>query len=406
MTDQPNTEPKVECRECGKSFHHVIAHASKEHKLSKSEYQRKYPGAPLMSAFAEEQLAAGRLKVHETPAPPVRDPFRVGVAALEVIEEDELEEEDRPWVPKHDENWHLGTRERDQWEALALELEMGGNAMIVGPTGCGKSCSVLELASIVGQPVRRMNLHGDIRASHFVGEKLIDIDHETGQSQVVWRDGLFTQAWRRGHWILLDEIDFGPPPILAVIQAALENGGRLVLPENGGEVIDRHPRTRVIATANTLGKGDESGLYAGTTILNEAFLDRFGTVIEADYPLAPEEKKIVIAKSGVEPACAEMMVECAIKVREAFAKETAFCTLSTRRLIAWAQKTRRFRDWEKAAHVTVLNKLGPDDRKFVKGVLERVFGSTKDPAKLGSPKPSGMKPPKPSKPMTDEEVPF
>jgi len=378
LESKENSAPRVTCEICQKKFHRVDVHVKKEHGISAEEYAEKWPDAPLMSDFGRAQKEAAAAKAaaaKPSGAEKKAEFFRIGVAALPIAALDELNPEDRAWVPKHDEHFQFGEREKTQLEALALEIEMGGNTLIVGPTGCGKSSLVEELASIVRAPTRRMNLHGDVRAAHFVGEKIVDVDPATGQSVVTWRDGLFTQAWRRGHWIILDELDFGPPPILSVLQAALENGGRLVLAENGGEVIPKHPRSRVIATANTLGRGDESGLYAGTNILNDAFLDRFGTVIEADYPDAETEKKIIVAKSGVDPAAAEMMVKVAAKVREEVKQDRAFCTLSTRRLIEWARKTVRFRDWNKAAKISVLNKLAPDDRKFVEGVVQREFGS-------------------------------
>ena len=62
---------------------------------------------------------------------------------------------------------------------------------------------------------------------------------------------------------------------------------------NGGEVIEPHPRFRLVCTANSLGNGDESGLYAGTKILNAAFLDRFAAVFRMSYMPPVQEAQIV-----------------------------------------------------------------------------------------------------------------
>lgn len=386
---------KVECLECGMYFHRLDVHLAARHKLNVDAYLAKYPGAETISEAAKARAAEaqmrrnGKTKAKATaeaivagvqiadragkaPSTEKSQFYRIGVAKLEHVTG--LSREEQAFVPRHDDNWSIGERERDQWEALALGIEEGENVLMVGPTGCGKSTSVLELAAAINQPVRRVNLHGDIRAADFIGEKVVDVDPETEQAVVVWRDGILPQAMRAGHWVLLDELDSAPPAILFVLQSVLEPGGRLVLPGNGGEVVIPHPRFRIIATANTLGRGDDSGMYAGTNILNEAFLDRFGVVIECGYPDEETEIRIVKAKSGLDDANVRKMVRVARAIREANEREEVFCTFSTRRLLSWASKARRFGNPIKAARYAVLNKLTGDDRDVVRGVIQRYFG--------------------------------
>ncbi len=378
-----NGNAKVQCKECQGYWHRLEVHVEKRHAMTPEAYKAKHPGAPIASAFALSVAADAAPKDPMETAPattnPDDEPFILGAARLTM--RTNLTAHDLSYVPSHDEDFDMGDRVKAQWEFLALGIESDENVMLVGPTGCGKSAGVMELASALNQPVQRINLHGDVRSSDFIGEKVIEVDEASGQSVVRWQDGVLPDAMRRGHWLLLDELDAAPPAILFTLQRVLERDDRrLVLTANHGQVIVPHPAFRIIATANTLGRGDDTGLYSGTQVLNEAFLDRFGVVIEADYPEAASEVKIVVDKSKLDKAIAERMVKLANEVRKSFKETSTFCTFSTRRLIAWSRKAAKLKsptggpDIRRAAEITVLNKLSPSDRKFMDGLIQRHFG--------------------------------
>ncbi len=129
------------------------------------------------------------------------------------------------------------------------------------------------------------------------------------------------------------------PSVAFALHQVMEEGGRLVLLQNGGEVVEPHPRFRLVCTANTLGHGDESGLYTGTKVLNAAFLDRFASIYEMGYPEPAVEKDILQRRvPDCSAALARKLVQTACDVRKARENEEVYCTFSTRRLIELARK--------------------------------------------------------------------
>ncbi len=108
---------------------------------------------------------------------------------------------------------------------------------------------------------------------------------------LVWQDGPLTVAMRYGHWFVLDELDLIDPAVVAGLNTIVE-GAPLVVAENGGEVVQPHEDFRFIATGNTAGSGDATGLYQGTLRQNLAFMDRFW-VVEVGYPSPVQEEEIL-----------------------------------------------------------------------------------------------------------------
>jgi cobaltochelatase CobS len=378
--DQGNE--RIRCEICGNWYHQLPVHLSKAHKTSVEQYLKAFPEHPTVSEYARERMAQAKLGQpnHVTPRQAVQPPndgsnngaqhLYFGTSMLVV--QDGLDEFDGEHVPSHDANYKFWNKEALEGVATGIELDL--NLLMVGPTGCGKTSMVEELAALLNQPTKRINLDGDVRSSDFLGQMKITVDQDSGQAVTEWEDGILPTAMRRGWWLILDEMDAAPAQILMTLQAVLEHGHKLVLKENGGEIVKAHPRFRLIATANTLGRGDQSGMYAGTNVLNEATLDRFGIVIQFGYPGASQEVSIVRAKTGVDAAIAKKMCEVAKKVRAGLGNDECYCTFSTRRVLNWAALTVKLGDQKKAAQFAVLQRLSDEDRVYVAGVIQRVMG--------------------------------
>lgn len=372
-----NGNEKVQCRVCKKWFHRLDVHVGSKHGMNTDQYREKHPGAPTISEAARQKaVKAQGGKFKDAKKAPVTGNddglLKFGAARLKV--RDDLTEYDKQFLPVHDEKWIPGESEQRMLEELALAMEDDDNCLICGPHGIGKSTLAKELAAICNQPLRRVGMDGDVRRADFIGEKNVVVDEKSGQTITSWVDGILPDAAERGHWLLIDEIDAMPAHIAFLMHGVLECNRHLVLMGDNGRRIKFHPNFRIIATANTLGNGDDSGQYAGTNVMNQAFLDRWGVTIEAGYPAEQDEVKILTERTGIDCERARKMVKVAQKVREAFANEQCFVSLSPRRLIDWAAKTVRLNDARRAAKITIVNKMTKDDAQFVDGIVQRYFG--------------------------------
>ena len=165
---------------------------------------------------------------------------------------------------------------------------------------------------------------------------------------MVFEYGPLALAMRYGGLFLLNEIDLTSPEVAAGLNGILD-GSPLCIAENGGELIAPHAGFRFVATANTNGGGDDTGLYQGVQRQNLAFADRF-MLRELGYP-APEVEKRLLGERFAqlpESLCATM-VNFANEVRKLFMGEgsgsfdsSIEVTFSTRSLLRWADLTLRF----------------------------------------------------------------
>ena len=204
---------------------------------------------------------------------------------------------------------------------------------ITGPSGNGKSMTVVQACADLGRELIRINVTAGTDEDDLIGSfRLINGD-------TVWQDGPIIEAMLRGAIILIDEIDMLNPNRAASLFTALEGEGVFI--KKIGRLVNPKEGFNIIATANTKGKGSDDGRYMGTNVLNEAFLERFPITLEFDYTTKVSEKKILanVFKSlnydvtGDLKQFSEDLVEWAVITRKTFDEGAVDELISTRRLV-------------------------------------------------------------------------
>lgn len=163
-------------------------------------------------------------------------------------------------------------------EGVLTAIIAGGNVLLEGVPGLGKTELVKTLAHALHLDFRRIQFTPDLMPADITGTEVIQEDRDTGVRNFRFIPGpIFANV------ILADEINRTPPKTQAALLEAMQEkqvtaGGR------------RHALPRpffVLATQNPI---EQEGTYP----LPEAQLDRFMFNVLVDYPSQSDELEIVL----------------------------------------------------------------------------------------------------------------
>ena len=225
---------------------------------------------------------------------------------------------------------------------------------ISGHSGNGKTMSIEQACAKAKRKFVCISMTPETDESDLLGNYVL-ID---GSMQ--WRDGPVTTAARQGAVLCIDEIDYGAQN-LSSLQRVLE--GKPFMLKKKGELVNPAEGFTVFATANTKGKGSEDGRYMFTNVLNEAFLERFRTTMEQEFPPLKTERKIIekelVSVGKPDTEFAEKLVTWAEVIRKTFADGGCDEVISTRRLVHIVETYGIFNDKTKAIKLC-LNRFDMD----------------------------------------------
>lgn len=222
---------------------------------------------------------------------------------------------------------------------MILQSKQFYPVFVAGLSGNGKTMMVEQACAVLGREYLRVNISPETAEDDLIGGfRLID-----GETR--WFDGPVIQAMKSGAVLCLDEIDRGSNKLMC-LQAILE--GKPYLIKKTGEYVVPTAGFNVIATANTKGKGDDSGRFMAATVLDDAFLERFPITVEQEYPDVKVEAKILGKLFNdlqiTDTEFAVHLVKWADIIRRTFQEGAIDEVISTRRLVHIAKAFKIFGD--------------------------------------------------------------
>lgn len=407
------------CEICGVKAHSIRHHIRDGHNDTSwtlTKYKEEFPGAPLLSAEAEEVILKAKQseeskkaakesvstlkdeseKVESVSVAPtggiktlkraMKTAFSLGNikaakstrTGLDIMVTclDRSTVKEPSFIPDHDPGYIFDI---EVLKTLLMGIEFNIPTYLYGHAGLGKSSIFEQIAAATDRPIRRVQHTVNTEESHIVGQYVVNqvIDPVSGElkAKTEFQLGDLPIAMMNGEIFMADEYDRAYPSVLSVYQAVLE-GKPLHIKEAPEELrlIRPHPEFRFVATGNTNGSGDSTGLYQATVTQDAATFERFGVVEEITYMPEKQEIAILESKTNVVNEDAVKIVKFANKIRHEAYPDSVSLTLGPRVLLNAARIGLGKFDLKAGIKIAYANRLPEIERKAAMDLAQRYFG--------------------------------
>ncbi|NXJ64381.1 MDN1 protein, partial [Rostratula benghalensis] len=171
---------------------------------------------------------------------------------------------------------------------LAIAVAYQRPVLLEGPIGCGKTSLIEYLAAVTGRAkpphILKVQLGDQTDSKTLLGMyRCTDVPGE-----FVWQPGTLTQAVTKGHWILLEDIDYAPLDVISVLIPLLEKK-ELLIPGRG-DCLKVASGFQFFATRRIFSCG--GGWYRQQNS-HAALLDKYWTKIHLDNMSQGELKEVL-----------------------------------------------------------------------------------------------------------------
>jgi MoxR-like ATPase len=157
------------------------------------------------------------------------------------------------------------------------------------------------------------------------------------------------------------------------LQSVLEGKG--VFLKKIGQWVKPAAGFKVVGTANTKGRGDDTGKFSGTGILNEAFLERFKYTYEQPYATRATERKILKGAGCTDADFVDNLTKWSEIIRKTYYEGAIDDVISTRRLVGIVEAFVVFNDKKKVLKLS-LSRFDEDTQETFLNLYDKVDADT------------------------------
>lgn len=258
-----------------------------------------------------------------------------------------------------------------QWKFICRTVVRGGNIMLTGPTGTGKSQTAIAVAKTLGRELFYINLGAtqDPRGS------LIGNTHFSKDSGTFFNESAFVKAIQTENTvILLDELSRAHPEAWNILMTVLDPGQRYLRLD---EAVNA-PTVKVAEGVSFIATANIGSEYTAVRVMDRALLDRF-TIAEIPH-LDPTQETRLIKQiyPTIDPTVAKNLAEIAANTRvECISENGRLSTpISTRSVIEMASLVMDGFKLEECAEVCIYPLYSADggmqsERTYIKQLVQK-----------------------------------
>ena len=245
-------------------------------KATKKAAKRSTKKTAKKAAKKVAKKSAGKKVKKKTPAPTAKPRTTPTRAQSKASVRADIEKFNQDFRELKDEVAKMIVGYEDVIEKVIICLMAGGNVLLEGVPGLGKTMLVRVLSQALHCDFRRVQFTPDLMPSDIIGTKMI-VQRERGRRELAFQKGpIFT------HLLLADEINRATPRTQSALLEAMEEHSVTV----GGDHYVLEEPFFVLATQNPV---EQEGTYP----LPRAALDKFLFKLTVDYPDFDELREIV-----------------------------------------------------------------------------------------------------------------
>lgn len=278
-------DTSLRCAICGhQDPHDLIGHIVQTHGISVEKYAERFPEdlyeSPMMKSIWDEYTK----DVDRTPV--LGGTYSTTFHGFEVEINLDVPVESCANLPPF---YVFPQKAEANKQALRIVryLVEGRSVWIYGVPGIGKDAIVHYLSASIRKPFRFFSIQPEAK----IQDWFWSLGFKDGES--TWIEGALLKALRDGYrdatgkvhpyLILLSDLDRATPAQIERLRTLLDTDEKRV-PLPSGEYASILPGTTIVATANTMGEGDETGRIVSARRVDSSILNRFECKVQMVSP--------------------------------------------------------------------------------------------------------------------------
>ena len=258
-----------------------------------------------------------------------------------------------------------------EFELFSWCITTGTVALLVGPTGCGKTLLGEYYAAICGKPLLRIDHTEELDRASVFGQV-----HITG-GDTDFVPGILVTSAAEPTLVILDEESKATAATNMIYKRVLDRGDIFIpeMKDAGQRAITPVEGWILCGTDNGKGDGEDMDKYPTCNVQDAAFRNAHGATIEVDYLSPKEEEALILGMAkGMDAGTAKRLAQFSNLMHDAFKSSEINTAFSPRQLVTICNHFNAGMDIRDSINLTYVSFCSKSEMSDVNESLRACFG--------------------------------